>query len=143
MKIVLALVGILVLLTAGTRPAAQVLDDRAAWSEACAISGYSCHGIGPPFIAYAPMEGIRGRYRMGERYILVSEDISGPLAYAVKVHEMTHYLQWKHGKWTFTDENRCRMEKDAFDVSNRVLERLHDTKDLVDWNVVKGIYGCT
>ena len=142
MKTLLALVGILVLLTAGT-PAAQVLDDKAAWREACAVSGYSCHGIGPPLVVYSPMEGLLGRYRMGDRYILVSEDVSGVLAYAVKVHEMTHYLQYRHKAWTFTDENRCKMEKDAFDVSNSILRRLGDLRDVVDWDVMKGAYGCS
>lgn len=79
---------------------------------------------------------------MGELYILINEEMSGTLAYAVKVHEMTHYLQWQHKAWTFTEENRCLMEKQAFDVSNRVLVRLHDDKNVVDWEALRGWYGC-
>lgn len=79
---------------------------------------------------------------MGDPYILIDERISGNLAYAVKVHEMTHYLQWKRGAWKFTKANMCEMEKDAFDVANIVLRRLEEHAHVVDWNVMRLAYGC-
>lgn len=138
----LALVGLFVLLAADSSAQSPSGSDAAAWREACRVSGYSCVWISPPFVAKAPLVDILGRYAMGDRYILVREDLTGPLAYAVRVHEMTHFLQWKHGKWKFTKLNSCDMEHEAFDVSNTVLRRLGDTKDLVDWNVMKFQYGC-
>ena len=91
----------------------------------------------------APLAGyIYGRYRMGDKYILVDEGIDGRFAYAVKVHERTHYLQWKHGKWKFTKANSCAMEHEAFDVSNAVLRRLGETDGIVDWNVTRLSYDC-
>lgn len=86
---------------------------------------------------------MNGRYKMGQKYILVDENLPPRLTYAVKVHEMTHYLQYKRKAWKFTTENRCRMEKEAFDASNRVLRRLHDDRNVVDWDVMKALYGCT
>ncbi len=79
---------------------------------------------------------------MGDTYILVNEGASGVLAYAVKVHEMTHYLQWKHGKWKFTKASSCKNEREAFDVSNAVLRRLGETKYVVDWDKLRIVYGC-
>lgn len=131
----------MVLLTAGT-PATQVLDDRAAWREACSLSGYSCAWTRRPDVARSPLGGLYGRYRMGDTYILVNEKIDGNLAYAVRVHEMVHYLQWKRGAWKFEHDNACRMEHDAFDVSNVVLRRLGETSKVVNWDVAKAFYGC-
>ncbi len=79
---------------------------------------------------------------MGDTYILVNEAATGKLAYAVRVHEMTHYLQWKHKRWTGAPENVCKNEREAFDVSNAVVRRLGAVKYVVDWNVVKDRYGC-
>lgn len=79
---------------------------------------------------------------MDDTYILVNENIDGNLAYAVKVHEMVHYLQWKRGAWTSTHENKCRMEHDAFDVSNKVLRRLKEYARVVDWDKARLFYGC-
>lgn len=132
------LVGLIVLCTADSAG----LDDNSAWREACRVSGYSCFGVTAPFVAQGPIGPLLGRYRMGDKYILVNEDISGNLAYAVRVHEMTHYLQWKHGRWKFNKLNSCQMEHDAFDVSNAVLRRLGDTKSLVDWDKMRLVYGC-
>ncbi len=139
MRVLLVLVGLIVLCTADSAG----LDDNAAWREACKVSGYSCFGVTPPFVAQGPIGPLLGRYRMGDKYILVNEDISGNLAYAVRVHEMTHYLQWKHGRWKFSKLNSCQMEHDAFDVSNAVLRRLGDTKSLVDWDKMRLVYGCS
>ncbi len=141
MKTLLAVVGVLVLAVSST-PAPAALSDQAAWREACRVSRYSCAWLSPPLVAQAPLGTLLGRYRMGDKYILVNERISGPLAYAVKVHEMTHYLQWKHKKWKFTHESKCENEKEAFDVSNAVLRRLGETRDIVDWDVLKAAYGC-
>ncbi len=132
---------IAVVCLAGTKQ--PPLNDHAAWREACKVSGYSCFGVTPPFVAQGPIGPLLGRYRMGDKYILVNEDISGNLAYAVRVHEMTHYLQWKHGRWKFSKLNSCQMEHDAFDVSNAVLRRLGDTKSLVDWDKMRLVYGCS
>ena len=139
MKALPALLLVPILCTAGT----PQLDDRAAWREACKLSGYSCAGIRRPWVAIAPLGDIYGRYYMGQQYILVHEDLTGNEAYAVRVHEMTHYLQWKHGKWTFTQENRCQMEHDAFDVSNTVLRRLGSPEDVIEWGTVREGYGCS
>lgn len=118
------------------------LNDAAAWREACKVSGYSCYRLRAPFVVKAPLIGIYGRYIMGEKYVLVDEGLTGPLAYAVRVHEMTHFLQWKHGKWKFNLLNSCEMEREAFGVSNAVLRRLGDTRDVVDWTVMRLQYGC-
>lgn len=93
-------------------------------------------------VVESPLGGLYGRYRMGDTYILVNENIDGNIAYAVRVHEMTHYIQYKRGAWKFTQENRCRMEHDAFDVSNIVLTRLGETARLVDWGKARLFYGC-
>lgn len=79
---------------------------------------------------------------MGDKYILVHERLEGKVAYAVKVHEMVHYLQYKRRAWKFTQENACEMERQAFDVSNAVLRRLGEPRRVVDWNVLKTFYGC-
>ena len=79
---------------------------------------------------------------MGDKYILVNENISGSLAYAVRVHEMTHVLQWKHKKWDFTKAGSCKNEREAFEVSNVVLRRLGNYRDLVDWDKMRVVYGC-
>lgn len=78
---------------------------------------------------------------MGDTYILVNEAASGKLAYAVKVHEMVHYFQYKRKAWKYTKANSCQMEKEAFDVSNKVLRRLGETRGVVDWNVIRVAYG--
>ncbi len=118
------------------------LSDRAAWLDACKYSGYACFGITRPLVARAPMEELYGRYSMGDTYILVDESIDGIQAYAVTVHEMVHYLQYKHKAWKYTKENSCVMERDAFAVSNAVLHRLGNTDFLVDWSVKRIQYGC-
>lgn len=130
---------LVILCVAGTAPP---LDDRAAWREACALSGYSCFGLSPPAVIEAPMGLLNGRYKMGDRHILLDEGLPAKLAYAVKVHEMTHYLQYKRKAWKYTKANACQMEKDAFDVSNKVLRRLGETRGVVDWNVARVVYGC-
>lgn len=79
---------------------------------------------------------------MGDTYIIVDEEMSGHLAYAVRVHEMVHYLQYKHKDWKYTKENSCVMEHAAFDVSNAVLLRLGDKDLLTDWNLKRRAYGC-
>lgn len=79
---------------------------------------------------------------MGDTYIIVDEEMSGHLAYAVRVHEMVHYLQYKHKAWKYTKENSCVMEHAAFDVSNAVLLRLGDKDLLTDWNLKRRAYGC-
>ena len=140
-RLLVALLGIAILCVAGT-PKPTPLDDRAAWREACHLAGYSCAWIPRPFVTNAPLIDILGRYRMGDKYILLNENISGSLAYAVQVHEMTHYLQWKHGRWKFTPESRCENERDAFEVSNVVLRRLKATTYLVEWDKAKNFYGC-
>jgi len=88
------------------------------------------------------MGALFGRYKMGDSYILVDETIDGNLAYAVKVHEMVHYLQYKRGAWKFNHGNRCQMEHDAFDVSNIVLKRLGETRGVYDWNKIRVAYDC-
>ncbi len=118
------------------------LDDRAAWREACRVSKYSCAWLSPPYVAKAPLGPLLGRYKMGDKYILVNEDLTGNRAYAVRVHEMTHYLQWKHKKWKFTKASKCENEQQAFDVSNAVRRRLGETQGVVDWNVIRVVYGC-
>lgn len=139
MKILVALV-VSALLASASTP--ELPDGQDAWRDACNLSGYSCFGLRRPYIARAPLPGLYGRYHMGDMYILVDENISGKLAYGVTVHEMVHYLQYKRGAWTFTPENRCQMERDAFVVSNMVFRRLGDTADMVDWNVYRLGYGC-
>ncbi len=142
MRILLVILALGLIAASFASPKDSPLDDRAAWREACKLGGYSCFAISAPFVARAPMGLLYGRYVMGDRYILVDENITGNLAYEVKVHEMVHYLQWKHKKWKFTKENSCRMEQDAFDVSNVVARRLGDLAHLIDWNVTKVSYGC-
>lgn len=117
------------------------LDD-VAWNEACALSGYSCAWTGRPDVVAAPLGALYGRYRMGDTYILINERIDGNLAYAVRVHEMVHYLQYKRGAWQFEHENKCAMEHEAFDVSNKVLRRLGETSKVVNWDIAKTYYGC-
>lgn len=139
MKYILALLGVVILCTAGT----PQLDDTAAWREACKTAGYSCRGLEAPRVITASLPPpLLGLYPVGKPYILVNKSLDGPHAYAIKVHEMTHYLQWKRGAWKFTLENRCRMEKEAFDVSNAVLRRLGEYEHVVDWNGMKVLYGC-
>jgi hypothetical protein len=106
------------------------------------LAGYSCVWIKAPTVARSPLPGLYGRYRMGDTYILVEENVEGNIAYAVKVHEMVHYLQYKRGAWKYTFENSCAMERDAFVVSNIVLRRLGETEGVVDWNVKRLQYGC-
>lgn len=119
------------------------LSDRAAWSEACKLSGYSCFNLSRPAVVYAPIGALLGRYKMGDRYILINEKAEGSLRYAVKVHEMTHYIQWKRKKWTGTRANMCRNERAAFDASNAVLRRLGETVGVVEWTVIRAKYGCS
>lgn len=117
------------------------LDDRAAWREACAVSRYSCRGLRPPLVVEAPITGLLGRYRMGDKYLVIHDELDSKLAYAVKVHEMVHYLQYKRSAWKFTHENACAMEREAFEVSNVVLRRIGDPR-VVDWNIMRVVYGC-
>ncbi len=142
MRILLVILALGLIAASFAAPKDDVLDDRAAWREACKLGGYSCFAIPAPLVARAPMGLLYGRYVMGDRYILVDENTTGNLAYEVKVHEMVHYLQGKHGKWKFTKENSCQMEHAAFDVSNVVARRLGDTQHVVDWNVARLNYGC-
>ncbi len=128
-----------VLCVAGT----PQLDDSTAWREACRVSGYSCFGISPPLVARSPLpDGLLGRYKRGDKYILVSEDTNGVLEYAVIVHEMTHYLQWKRHAWRRGKLASCLREKEAFDVSNTAVARLGKPELLVDWDTRKVLYGC-
>ena len=140
MRLVLALVGTLVLCTSGS-PAP--LDDKAAWREACRVSGYSCFGITPPMVARAPLpDGLLGRYKIRDKYILVSEGLDDVLEYVVTVHEMTHYLQWQHHKWRRGKHASCERERDAFDASNTTAARLGKPELLVDWDTRRLVYGC-
>lgn len=138
----LAVLGLLVLAAVGAEGVESRFSDKDAWRDACRISQYSCLFVKRPFVVEIPMQGVLGLYRMGNNYIFVHPELPPPLAYAVRVHEMTHYLQWRHGKWEVPSESRCRNEHEAFDVSNVVLRRLGETKRLVEWDVVKGFYGC-
>ena len=141
MKILVALA--VSILLASSSNTTELPDGRDAWRDACNLSGYSCFGLRRPYIARAPLVGLYGRYHMGDMYILVNENISGNLAYGVAVHEMVHYLQYKRGAWTYTLANSCKMEREAFDVSNAVFRRLGDTADVVDWNTMRLGYGCS
>lgn len=118
------------------------LDDRFAWRDACELSRYSCWKRERPLVVHAPLPGLLGRYRVGDSYILIHENLSGNLAHAVKVHEMVHYLQYKAGVWKNTKESACAREAEAFEVGNKVLRRLGETKLLVDWEEMRKVYGC-
>ena len=112
-----------------------------AWDTACALAGYSCTNIPPPLVFHGPLGVLDGHYKMGNAYVQVNFYVAGNIAYAVTVHEMVHYLQWQHRAWTFKHENRCKMEREAFVVSNLVLRRLGETRQ-VPWDSVKAYYGC-
>ncbi len=118
------------------------LDDRSAWREACELSRYSCWKRKRPVVVQAPLQGLYGRYRVGDSYILIHERLTGNLAYAVKVHEMVHYLQHAAGVWKYTKESSCAREAEAFEVANKVLRRLGEPALIVDWNEMRLVYGC-
>jgi hypothetical protein len=141
-KILLAslVVGLLVALGYAGVPQ---FDDNAAWREACRLSRHSCFNLSRPAVVYAPIGALLGRYKMGDRYILINEKTEGSLRYAVKVHEMTHYIQWKRKKWTGTRANMCANEREAFDASNAVLRRLGETVGVVEWEKIRVAYGCS
>lgn len=139
----MSLLALLVFITALCAAPAPRLDARAAWREACALSGYDCFWLTPPQVVRAPLAGLFGRYHIGDRYIVVDDRIPDSFAYAVQVHETVHYLQWKHGAWKFNHENTCQMEREAFNVSNAVLRRIGETGRIVDWDVTRHFYGCT
>ena len=119
-----------------------------AWSDACSLSGYSCEGLKHPFVVRVDnIEGY-GSFTQGAEYILLSTRITGQEAYAVTVHEFVHYLQYKRGTWTYVPgewlsnlTSRCRAEKEAFSVSNKILARSNIAP--VDWERIRVIaYGC-
>ncbi len=141
MKILLAslVVGLLVALGYAGVPQ---FDDNAAWREACRLSRHSCFNLSRPAVVYAPIGALLGRYKMGDRYVLVNEKAQGSLRYAVKVHELTHYLPFKHKRWKYTKESMCKNEREAFEVSNRALRRLGETKYVVEWDKIRVVYGC-
>lgn len=115
---------------------------KLAWKAACRISKYPCWYLSRPDVVRAPMVGLLGRYAMGDRFILVDERLRPDAMVVVMVHEMTHYLQYKHGRWDYTQAGRCRAEHEAFDVSNVAARALELPAMLVDWNVMRLQYGC-
>jgi predicted SprT family Zn-dependent metalloprotease len=88
------------------------------------------------------MERLRGRYWMGDRHLLIAEGMTPSATLVVMVHEMTHYLQYKHGKWDYTSAGKCWAEHQAFDVSNITARALNDPSMVVDWNLMRIQYNC-
>lgn len=118
--------------------------EASAWQEACDLGAYSCEGVDRPVVEYDETgleSGLWGYYMLGTRVVFLS--VGQPLEqeYSVLVHEMVHYLQYTYAKRRqVTLNDKCQMEREAFEVSDQVLKRLGRADLARDGNLKD--YGC-
>lgn len=127
-KWLLAAALIITTFAAGAYAVASAREVR-AFNDACVLSGYDCTDIARPVVAYddlASLKGLLGYYSPGTYVVFIARKLNKDVEYAVMVHEMVHYLQFRShmADGTLDSFTNCTAEREAFEVSDKILERL-------------------
>lgn len=126
--------------TASTRP--KSLEEQ-AWDIACSNVNQirlSCRRVSRPLVVSDEhmSNDALGTYLFGTDFVAVDAKIPAHRRMIIIIHEYVHYIQYKNG--LRIRDNHCLLEKQAFDISSGVAQKL--TLNEPGWDIMKKYYGC-